>query len=733
MFAHLRLRLGILGSLLLVLILLVSSVVLVAPRASAGCPSGPSGPSGGLLCGSYPVTVVVQIPIGAGGVSLAQVNFNGTLYANGSTLPPLSSGVNYTFSAVSINPGYSFDHWSVSNGTIGSLSSSTSTVMIGCISIPCPTVNLSITLDANDHSLVSGQVFEANAVYSMSASFTVPKLTWWNANHSSDSIPGAYEIVNWGVGLGGILSASTVVAGVQLNNTTTTSGYTVTRKPFWSTTFTTSGQTIVTLAGNPTVNAGDTISVQLGGASFGCTSGQVSLAITDLNTNGGYTGCVTAPVSPKTGQWMVWDPKSAMDKFAPGYTNHGWNFANLTFNGRLVTPTFRYPPGPCTPLPGCMVLYFTPVIYSQWIYAGAGWNESLDSAPYDFIFTAGHSTYIGLHFQPFVSTLANLRIAIDPINELNVSRSLGVWVNGSSNMLHQNGDVVPLAYGTSYTLGITGLYGGCFYLHGNCVQQVNDSFLRWATSSNGSLSNATNPRTTFAMGSPGLLESLTFLHVINWAGYVDGTDSRATSSAGGKFVIPSTSWNNTNWVNGGSPHLGEWFSIWVGLGGAGNRSLWQAGVQVTYNNSSSSVRLVPWWEYYSWNNMPNPVLNYSFVANPGDSILVNVSVSGGRDSWSITDLNNNQHWSGSISSTTYPVDLSSAEWVAEEPNSGFIPNFSPVAFTELLVNGRALHMLGSYQIDEGWTSEPNVFMSPSVVYSPQATGFNISETSYPGP
>lgn len=176
-------RLGAVGGLLVSLLVVFSGTLLVAAPAAA-CSNGPSMPPSGPGCGPTPVTVNVEIPTSVAGASLAMVRFNGTLYANGSTLPQLISGYNYTFSVVDIAVGYSLDHWADSNATIIGANNQTA-VIVFCRSslgqwFSCGTTTLALELAAADHSVFSGQAFEATAVHSISTSFVVPSPTWYH-------------------------------------------------------------------------------------------------------------------------------------------------------------------------------------------------------------------------------------------------------------------------------------------------------------------------------------------------------------------------------------------------------------------------------------------------------------------------------------------------------------------------------------------------------------------------
>jgi len=255
--------------------------------------------------------------MGAPGVYLAGIEFNGTVLSNGTQLTSLAAGYPYTFSVVDIKSGYNFEGWEVTNGTIGNQTGSP-TAIVFCVTVTqACSVNLSVSVVSQVHSEFSGEVYSSNKVNSMAATFTVPSLGWWKPPGSANPTPGATELVNWGVALGGINGASAVEIGLQIEYAAVTGGFQAHYQPFWSTNLDTSSwsqQSNFSLSNGQTVATGDTISVSVN--TQGCAGNKVqpSVLIKDWNPLTGIThwafnatsSCGGSPFT--TGEWMVWTP-----------------------------------------------------------------------------------------------------------------------------------------------------------------------------------------------------------------------------------------------------------------------------------------------------------------------------------------------------------------------------------------------------------------------------------------
>jgi hypothetical protein len=744
---------GLVRSALFATLFVISGIALTAPSAAA-CTSGPTQSPGGPNCGSTPVTVTILIPTSATGASLALVEFNGTLYPNGSVLQPLILGYNYTFSVVDIVPGYVFGHWAVSNGTIGSISSTTSTLSFACPNTQCPTVNVIIGLGAGNHALMSGEVYRANTASSIAASFAVPAGSWWNLPGGSPPGAGKTEVVNWGVGLGGLLSSPTLNLGVQVfDKSLGSNSFQITYQPFWATSFTTSGQTNFSLTPNSKVSLDDEINVQLDGASVSCIANYIYIAIHDVNTNSGYHSCVAAPTSPTTGQWMVWDPSNASGILSPSDQNE--YFTNIVFNGKAVYPPvqiFSPPapsPNPCSPWPLCQPSSLPTVDFIQWANAGGGWNESLVPGNLTYSWTPPSKFSGPGYFGPWVSTLANVGLLIFPYNGVTPSQPLEIVIN---SFAYQNGASANLPYDAESSIAVNPSTGSSGSI----------ALAKWGTTA-GTLGSPTSSPTTLTVTGPGgRLEALTQFSGPLWGGYMNATNFETTSSVTGIFDVPSTSYNTSANTDGYAQHIAFWvgFGGWVDatIGTTVGEYFWQAGIDIAYDSSGAGPTYTPWYLYNSPSCLPSscPEVNgpSGFTISIGDTIEVTVTACGPmtvpnpclsswQDTWSIVDETQTETWSGTLSisgNQNLPVDTNTSEWIGEAPafsscNQGNDRCDMPVltngfSFTSLDLDGKTVHLFGPYEAAEGvWPhSGPfNQYLVPSLVADPSKGSFSLQE------
>ena len=171
--------------------------------------------------------------------------------------------------------------------------------------------------------------------------------------------------------------------------------------------------------------------------------------------------------------------------------------------------------------------------------------------------------------------------------------------------------------------------------------------------------------------------SLGLAYSPNWSGYaVEGGPFTGVS---GTFNVPNL---NATAIEG---DVGEW----VGIDGASNNSLIQAGVGQRYDPSANSVDTYAWWEILPALSTPIP-MNVS----PGDEMNVTIGqLSGTLWAISITDETTGEHF---LIDQDYTGPGTSAEWIVEAPTSGStgaldsLGNYTPgVTFTALGVNGPA--------------------------------------------
>lgn len=671
-----------------------------ATTASCSVVSGTSGSS----CPTT-VSVTILVPVNQQGQSMAEVALSGMDYSNGSILPPLVPGIEYRFSAVNIMTDYSFGQWYASSGIVSNPSGSITNISIICkVVYPspnCAPVTITIYLIKLGNSFFSGYLGQSRSVSEINATFQLPSLvSEWSHEGGSTS---KREVVDWGVGIGGINNPSALTVGIQIVETEKSSGYsTQTYQPFWSTTLNGSAQTNFTVNSNQ-IFPGDEISAKIVKSSPSRCPLPFELFLFDMTYHGGTNwtayACVNGPLSASTGEWMAWDPLVYSGVFAPQYSQG--SFSGLTLDGASFE--------------GLVPM----VSATQWVNAGSGWNESLNPGAMIQL-----PISMGLYpqsFQPYVSTVVNVAVAVFPYNASNSSNPLHILIDGHN---YYNGDEAKLTLGATYSIAYSGTYkiGHAFLVE----------FTQWGTNA-GSLGSASSNRTTLNITGSGILEALMSAFNTAWAGYVSAANNRTTTSASGDFVIPATHYQASKLV---PP---ETVGFWVGLGGDNNvtlngntGSLWQAGIQIQYVNNSSVASIVPWHEFVSVQHAgaihydPNP-----FLVTQGNVIKVTVSISGGpsclnQDCWSIENLNNSQNWSGAI--FAYPIDTSTVEWIVEDPGGGTIepPLFQTINFTLLAVDQKAVSMLGPFQREVALGVGTGEEFMPITVSS-NRSGFGVNE------
>ena len=160
-----------------------------------------------------------------------------------------------------------------------------------------------------------------------------------------------------------------------------------------------------------------------------------------------------------------------------------------------------------------------------------------------------------------------------------------------------------------------------------------------------------------------------------WAGYTES--GTAFSMVSGTFDVPDLV------ASPGATSTSEW----VGIDGATNGALIQAGVEQSFDPATGGVSMYPWWEI-----LPAPETRIPMRVHPGDRIEVTISAAGG-DLWTIamTDHSTGQRFS---TRQVYTGPDTSAEWIVEAPTrarSGIIEPlgaFAPdVAFSALDYTG----------------------------------------------
>jgi hypothetical protein len=160
----------------------------------------------------------------------------------------------------------------------------------------------------------------------------------------------------------------------------------------------------------------------------------------------------------------------------------------------------------------------------------------------------------------------------------------------------------------------------------------------------------------------------------NWAGYAVTGPSVRFKSVSAQWVQPAVSC---------AGHLG-YSGFWVGLGGYRQESaaLEQMGTEADCGASGGG-------HYFAWYELvPKSPVDLRLTIHPGDRIATSVSVSGQHVRLALRDLTTRASYV--TTQRASPIDVSSAEWIAEAPsvcygqNCHVLPlaNFGSVPFSE---------------------------------------------------
>ena len=144
----------------------------------------------------------------------------------------------------------------------------------------------------------------------------------------------------------------------------------------------------------------------------------------------------------------------------------------------------------------------------------------------------------------------------------------------------------------------------------------------------------------------------------NWSGYVAAAPDGAVttfSDVTGTWVQPKATC--------GSGRV-DAAAFWVGLGGNDSASpaLEQLGTSVSCDGTSSTPTYEAWWEIVPAASVPIPL-----KIRPGDRVNAAVLVNGQTVTMSLKDLTRHTRFS-KTTTLTQPLDVSSAEWIAEAPS-----------------------------------------------------------------
>jgi hypothetical protein len=163
----------------------------------------------------------------------------------------------------------------------------------------------------------------------------------------------------------------------------------------------------------------------------------------------------------------------------------------------------------------------------------------------------------------------------------------------------------------------------------------------------------------------------------NWSGY--SIESGPYTDVRGTFIVPSLYAGQT----------GTMMAEWVGIDGATDSELIQAGIEEYPDPSDSTYFYIqPWWEILP----AAETLITTVTVSPGDSVTVTIyQVSG--TSWEILLTDNTTGGSFSTEQTYDPDPGTSAEWIVEAPTDASndtvypLADYSPTTFSELEITG----------------------------------------------
>jgi Peptidase A4 family len=178
-------------------------------------------------------------------------------------------------------------------------------------------------------------------------------------------------------------------------------------------------------------------------------------------------------------------------------------------------------------------------------------------------------------------------------------------------------------------------------------------------------------------------------YVENWAGYDISGDSFA--AVAGTFNVPT--------LYAATKHATS--SEWVGIDGAANDSLIQAGVAQKYDPSTGLVYDHAWWEI-----LPAAETVVPLRISTGDEISIAITQIAGTH-WRIS-ITNETTRRAFVTNQTYLGPLESAEWIVEAPTSGatgavetlggFTPN---VTFANAAYEGNATTLTEDVMVQDG--------------------------------
>lgn len=200
----------------------------------------------------------------------------------------------------------------------------------------------------------------------------------------------------------------------------------------------------------------------------------------------------------------------------------------------------------------------------------------------------------------------------------------------------------------------------------------------------------------------------------NWSGYITG--SGPYQAVTGTFTVPSLT----------SVSSGSYLAEWVGIDGAGNSDLIQAGVAESPDPSSpGNYQVWPWWEILPAQSTPIDTMTVA----PGDSVTVTISeLDAATGAWQISVTDNTTHQDFLVDQT-YSGPAATAEWIVEAPtvsnSQSTAAAYTPVTFSGLGINGPEAGLTDVSMQQQGATV--------SVPSRLTASGFAVAYGSTPPP
>jgi hypothetical protein len=190
----------------------------------------------------------------------------------------------------------------------------------------------------------------------------------------------------------------------------------------------------------------------------------------------------------------------------------------------------------------------------------------------------------------------------------------------------------------------------------------------------------------------------------NWSGYVD--TGPLFSAASAQWVVPAVQPSPSQLLS----------STWVGIDGADNSSLIQAGT--TQASSPGDTNYFAWYEI-----LPSAAMEV-YSVSPGDQMEASVQKdSPGEWTISITDETSGQSFSNQFS---YSGPQSSAEWIEEAPTVGnevaALADFGAVPFTNISETPTSSIQVTQTAVDMVNSTRSNVIATPCAIAN---TSFSI--------